>query len=108
MGILGYKKEKFVRKRAIEDIKRIGNRSAVIEALILSLKYEVGKVRKNAAEILGEMKDIRAVEPLIQALEDKSGYVREEAAEALGKIREPAEKDSGTKINSFLREWRSV
>jgi len=38
MVILKYKKEKYVRKRAIEDLKRTGNRSAVIEALIQSLK----------------------------------------------------------------------
>ena len=43
------------------------------------------KVRYNAARILGEMGDSRAVEPLIDVLKnDKNGSVRLYAARALG------------------------
>lgn len=40
-------------------------------------------VRSSAAEVLGEIKDDRAIEPLIAALEDEVNYVREEAVKAL-------------------------
>ena len=44
------------------------------------------KVRKNAAKMLGETRDPRAVEALIGALRDANDDVREEAAVALGAI----------------------
>jgi len=48
------------------------------------------KVRKNAAEALGALKDHRAVEPLIAALEDWNSGVRDSAAGALKGIGAPA------------------
>ena len=43
-------------------------------------------VRKAAAQVLGEIGDVRAVEPLIVALKNKHEDLRKTAAEALGKI----------------------
>ena len=45
------------------------------------------KVRYNAARVLGEMGDSKAVEPLIDVLKnDKNGSVRLYAARALGEL----------------------
>jgi HEAT repeat protein len=40
-------------------------------------------VRANAAYMLGEIGDKRAVEPLVEALEDENEYVRHAAAQVL-------------------------
>jgi HEAT repeat protein len=45
--------------------------------------------RREAAEALGEIGDLRAVEPLIAALKDTNVSVREGAAEALGVLKDP-------------------
>lgn len=45
-----------------------------------------GKKSDDAAIILGEIKDVRAVEPLIQALNNQKWVVRMEAARSLGKL----------------------
>ena len=55
-----------------------------VEGLIKALGHKVEKVRRHAAEALGEIKDKRAVEPLIEALKDEG--VRHSAATALGRI----------------------
>jgi len=57
-----------------------------VNSLIQDLKREKPEVRKEAAVILGEVKDKKAVDPLIQALKDEDSGVRKSAAEALGKI----------------------
>jgi HEAT repeat protein len=56
------------------------------DLLISALRDEQWKVRRSAAERLGEIKDKRAVEPLIAALGDEIAWVRWQAAEALGEI----------------------
>jgi HEAT repeat protein len=64
------------------------------------------KVRYNAARILGEMGDSKAVEPLIDVLKhDKNGSVRLYAARALGEL-----GDSAATIHLIesLREDRNV
>jgi HEAT repeat protein len=57
-------------------------------------------IRRQAAEVLGEMGDARAVKPLIAAFNDKEISVREEAAHALGKIGDGSAVDA--LIDAFL------
>jgi HEAT repeat protein len=53
-----------------------------VEPLIGELQYGGWQ----AAEVLGQIGDTRAVEPLIAALKDEDSFVRWQAAEALGQI----------------------
>lgn len=64
--------------------------SKKVEILIKDLKDEDPLYRERAAEILGEIGDVRAVEPLIEALKDWYDKAQEEAVRALRKIGEPA------------------
>jgi len=63
---------------------KIGNAS--VEALIEALKDKNASVRKRAASILGDIRDIRAVEPLVSALDDADVFVRCTVAINLGRI----------------------
>lgn len=64
------------------------------------------KVRYNAARMLGELGDSRAVEPLIEVLqEDKNGSVRLYAARALGELGDIKATDP---LIQSLREDRNV
>lgn len=61
--------------------------AAKAEAALMDLKDSHWLNRKHAAEILGDMKETRAVEPLIEALtSDEVGDVRQRAYESLIKI----------------------
>jgi len=64
--------------------------SKKVEILIKDLKDEDPLYRERAAEILGEIGDVRAIEPLIEALKDWYDKAQEKAVKALVKIREPA------------------
>ncbi|MBI5933571.1 MAG: HEAT repeat domain-containing protein [Chloroflexi bacterium] len=55
-----------------------------VEPLIQALRHPEGAVRKNAASILGMIRDPRAIEPLGMALYDFHVDVGEQAASALG------------------------
>ena len=57
-----------------------------ISLLASALKAEDGEVRREAAVVLGQIGDERAVEPLIVALTGEDPWLRKEAAVALGKI----------------------
>jgi HEAT repeat protein len=58
-----------------------------VRGLIKALGYQSDwSIRKQAAKVLGEIGDSRAVEPLIAALEDSTGSVVFDAAIALGQI----------------------
>lgn len=57
-----------------------------VVGLIYALRDEDWRVRRRAADVLGEIGDSRAVESLITALGDIEGHVRWRAAYALGKI----------------------
>lgn len=59
-----------------------------VESLIPVLKDKHSRVRSEAAVVLGNIKDPRAVEPLIAAIKDTQ--VRWDAARALVKIGGPA------------------
>ena len=57
-----------------------------VEPLIVVLKENDKYVRKNAAETLGKIGDVRAVGPLINTLEDNNKDVRENVLVALSRI----------------------
>lgn len=70
----------------VEKMKRKRN----IKGLIKALGYEKEiRIRRDAAEALGEIGDPRALEPLIAALRDKDKSLTLVAAEALGQIGDP-------------------
>lgn len=75
-----------------------GLRKQAVEALIEALSYaDEADVPEKAAEILGKIRDSRAVRPLILELRDRNWKVRKTAAWALGQIadeeaREPLER----------------
>jgi len=82
-----------------------GARNSSIEALVQVGKAAVGgllslvdtpdpDVRKFIVDILGDIKDSRALVPLIKRLEDGDENIRVAAAEALGKIRDPRAVDA--------------
>lgn len=62
----------------------------VVEPLIEALGDREGTVRKFAAAILGNLRDIRAIEELGMTLYDLHHEVSQAAAEALAKFGEPA------------------
>lgn len=64
--------------------------AAKADAMLLDLKDSHWLNRKYAAEILGELKESRAVGPLVEALTDEVGDVRQRAYDSLIKIGGPA------------------
>ncbi len=64
--------------------------AAKADAMLLDLKDSHWLNRKYAAEVLGELKDVRAVQPLVAALMDDVGDVRQRAYDSLIKIGGPA------------------
>lgn len=60
--------------------------AAKADAMLLDLKDPHWLNRKYAAEILGELKEARAVGPLVEALMDEVGDVRQRAYDSLIKI----------------------
>jgi RimJ/RimL family protein N-acetyltransferase len=74
----------------------------LIERLLHGKEIEI---RRNAAQVLGEMKDKQTMEPLIQALNDESEWVRWRAAQSLGKIEDDRAVES--LINALYdNNWR--
>ena len=65
-------------------------RSAKAETALLDLKDSHWLNRKYAAEMLGELREARAVDPLVEALHDEVGDVRQRAYDALIKIGGPS------------------
>jgi HEAT repeat protein len=63
-------------------------------------------VRSDAAWILGEFKDPRAVEPLIAALVDENEYVRSNVSTAISRTGEPAVKPLIAALNNKNNHWR--
>jgi HEAT repeat protein len=60
--------------------------AAKADAMLLDLKDSHWLNRKYAAEVLGELKDPRAVGPLVEALTDEVGDVRQRAYDSLIKL----------------------
>ncbi len=77
-----------VRKNAAIALIKIGE--PAVDMLINALENENWRVRWHSAEILGEIKDDRAVKPLINALNDKNNGVISNSIIALCEIGEPA------------------
>jgi HEAT repeat protein len=76
-----------VHESVAEALIRIGGKA--IEVLTETLRSEDSLVRKNAARVLGEVRDARAVEPLVEVLQgDPDCTVRTVAAHALGQIKD--------------------
>ncbi len=72
------------------DIKKL-TKTRNMQGLIHALRHKDPKIQYDAAEALGETRDIQAVEPLITALtHNELSGVRWKAAEALSKIGPPA------------------
>lgn len=66
-----------------------------VDAMLIDLKDSHWLNRKYAAEVLGELKDPRAVVPLVEALTDEVGDVRQRAYDSLIKI-------GGTAVSSLV------
>ncbi|MGE0469450.1 MAG: HEAT repeat domain-containing protein [Nitrospira sp.] len=64
--------------------------TARADAMLLDLKDSHWLNRKYAAEVLGELKDLRAVDPLVSALNDEVGDVRQRAYDSLIKLGGPS------------------
>ena len=84
---------------ALEGLKKLG--VAGVLRLIEALRDEDEKVRSLAADILGTLKDKRAVTPLITSMSDLSSAVRRMAARALGEIKDAGAADA---LVSALRD----
>jgi HEAT repeat protein len=76
-----------VHESVAEALIRIGAKA--LDVLTETLHSEGPLARKNAARVLGEMRDARAVEPLVEVLQgDPDCTVRTAAAHALGQIKD--------------------
>lgn len=64
--------------------------TAKADAMLLDMKDSHWLNRKYAAEMLGELKDVRAVAPLVAALTDEVGDVRQRAYDSLIKLGAPS------------------
>jgi len=77
-----------LRKQVREALCKIG--TPAVEPLIGALRGREAVLRRDAAEVLGRLKDARAVQPLACLLsDDEEREVQSEAAAALGRIGEP-------------------
>jgi FOG: HEAT repeat len=73
-----------VQWRAAEALVSLG--SPCVEPLISALSNRNKDIRLGCIEVLGEIRDPRAVEPLLGVLEDPSNEIRLQVALALGQI----------------------
>jgi HEAT repeat protein len=80
------------RNAAIEALVHIG--PGAVDDLLPMLGTTDADVRKFIVDILGDIRDRRAVPGLINALTDPDENIRVASAEALGKIRDPRAVDS--------------
>jgi len=64
-------------------------RKKEIDGLINALTYKDAKIRRYAADALGDLKDPKAVDALIKALDDEKEIVGIHALRALGEIEDP-------------------
>ena len=74
------------RNSAIEALSQIG--AAAVGPLLPLLDSEDPDVRKFAVDVLGDIRDVRAVPGLLEKLNDADENVRVAAAESLGKLRD--------------------
>lgn len=100
---------KFIKLQVVYNILGM---MGVVGPMIALLKDEDEDVRSDAADLLGEVGNSRAVVPLIAALEDDGLFVRQSAANSLGlipdaravepliKVLEQSKSSKQSKINS--------
>ena len=81
-GMMGNENRSVNEATGKERIKLTGDFEEVIQAL----HGPDDDTREEAARVLGELKDMRAVTPLLSALDDPNHYVRREAAKSLGRL----------------------
>ncbi|MFA5101009.1 MAG: HEAT repeat domain-containing protein, partial [Candidatus Omnitrophota bacterium] len=75
----------FISELAAQVLEKYGS-DKTVELRMKQLKHVDPKIRRQAAEAMGDLKDARAVPALIEALKDEDDLVRGEAALALGYI----------------------
>jgi HEAT repeat protein len=80
------------RNSAIEALVQIGG--PAVNPLLAGLGTPDPDVRKFIVDILGDLRDRRAVQALINRLDDGDENIRVASAEALGKIRDPLAVDA--------------
>lgn len=92
------------RNSAIEALVQLGATS--VDPLLPLLATRDPDVRKFAVDVLGDIRDARAVPGLIEALRDSDENVRVAAAEALGKLRDQRAVDPliGC-LNAYDQSW---
>ena len=86
IGINLRRYEKGIFDRLFKPNVKMLQKMKYVKGLIKALRYKDWSVRREAAEALGRIGDVRAVEPLIQALKDEYWDVRLRAEKALEKI----------------------
>jgi len=88
-------------------LRTLAKRRKEINILINALKHEDSIIRKNAAYILGNLRDPLTVEPLIEVLNDEDADVRGEVVRTLGAIRDDRAIEPLIKtLNDECREIR--
>ena len=73
-----------LKTEAMRALKKIGK--PAVPKLVKALGAQEPKMRRRAAEILGNIRDQKAAPALADALNDRDAVVRRKAAEALGKV----------------------
>ncbi|MFC2134439.1 HEAT repeat domain-containing protein [Bacteroidota bacterium] len=100
---------------AKEELKKIG--APAVEALIVSLKSKNHSISGPVADLLGEIKDPRAIEPLIDAMDDNfhARYALEEFGDlcvepliAVLKGEQKEKMENAAKILGNLKDNRAV
>jgi HEAT repeat protein len=81
-----------MRNSAVEALIRIG--SPAVDVLLPELVTSDADVRKFIVDILGDIRDVRAVPDLIRMLDDADDNISVASAEALGKLRDPRAVDA--------------
>jgi len=87
-----------VKNAAVEVLEKIGARH--LDRIVGLLADDNLDIRKFGADILGTLRDAKAVPALVKALDDTDANVRSSAAEALGKI---GDKSAGATLLARLK-----
>jgi HEAT repeat protein len=95
-----------VRDSVQQALANIGSSS--VKPLIKALKSGNPVVRRIAIEILGDIKDNRAIKPLIRLLKDKYPFIYEEAEKALSKFGKEAVDPMIDALSSPHHQVRSI
>jgi HEAT repeat protein len=92
----------------LRDVALAGDQRA-IDALVARLKPDGTRAARDAADTLGEVRDLATIEPLVATLSNKDVNASFAAAAALGKMRHPQAVDRAAKLlaeeSPAQREW---